>query len=466
MATDILVVDDEGDIRSLVSGVLSDNGIESREAWDSSTTFAEIHKRVPSLILLDIWLEGSSADGLEILTKIKELHERLPVIMISGHGNIETAVKAIRLGAYDFIEKPFEVERLLLIVERALEKNKLEKENIELRRKTGNQLEIMGTSLPITMVRQLVERVAPTQSRVLIGGPPGSGKEFIARIIHQKSPRSDGPFIALNSASMTPEIVEKELFGLEQAGSAANGPIHIGTLEQSHGGTLFIDEVGDMPIETQGKILRVLQEQSFSRVGGNEKVLVDVRVIAASSRNLLEEITKKNFREDLYYRLSVVPIQVPALRERPEDLPELLKYFMDLASETTGLPGRKFTEDAIAVMQTCEWPGNVRQLKNVVEWLLIMAPGGEKTPLEPSMLPPELTESTPTALRSDRAQEVMALPLREAREIFERQYLESQISRFGNNISRTASFIRMERSALHRKLKSLGIAPGEKSKLI
>ncbi len=462
MATDILVVDDEGDIRSLVSGVLSDNGIETREAWDSSTTFSEIHKRIPSLILLDIWLEGSPADGLEILAKIKELHEGIPVIMISGHGNIETAVKAIRLGAYDFIEKPFEVERLLLIVERALERNKLEKENIELRRKTGTKLDIIGTSTPISMVRQLVERVAPTQSRVLIGGPPGSGKEFIARIIHQKSPRSDSPFVALNSASMTPEIVEKELFGSEQAGSSANGSIHIGTLEQSHGGTLFIDEVGDMPIETQGKILRVLQEQSFVRVGGSKKVLVDVRVIAASSRNLLEEITKKNFREDLYYRLSVVPIQVPALRERPEDLPELLKDFMDLASETTGIPGRKFTEDAIAVMQTCEWPGNVRQLKNVVEWLLIMAPGGEQTPLDPSMLPPELTQSTPTALRPDKAKEVMALTLREAREIFERQYLESQISRFGHNISRTAAFIGMERSALHRKLKALGIYPSEK----
>ena len=458
MMADILVVDDEKDIRSLVSGVLRDQGIQTREAWDSTTTYAELHKRVPSLILLDIWLEGSPDDGLEILAKLRKQHEDLAVIMISGHGNIETAVKATRLGAYDFIEKPFEVDRLLLIVERALEANKLRKENVELRRKMGSELEIIGHSAPISTVRQLVERVAPTQSRVLIGGPPGSGKEVVARIIHQKSPRSNGPFIALNSALMTPSIVETELFGSEQVSDSVKGSLKIGTFEQAHGGTLFIDEVADMPLETQSKILRVLQEQSFSRLGGSEKVLVDVRIIAASSKNLLSEIAQKNFREDLYYRLNVVPIQIPSLRERSEDLSELVSYFIDLSSQTTGLPVRVFTEEAIALMQTCEWPGNVRQLKNLVEWVLIMAPGGEKTPVDPSMLPPELINSTPSVLRPNREHEVMALPLREAREVFERQYLETQINRFGNNVSRTASFVGMERSALHRKLRSLGIS--------
>jgi len=463
MTTDILVVDDEKDIRSLVSGVLRDQGIQTREAWDSTTTYAELRKRVPSLILLDIWLEGSSDDGLEILAKIRKQHENLTVIMISGHGNIETAVKATRLGAYDFIEKPFEVDRLLLIIERALESNKLRKENVELRRKIGSELGIIGHSTPINTVRQLVERVAPTQSRVLIGGPPGSGKEVVARIIHQKSPRSNGPFVALNSALMTPSIVETELFGSEQAIDSGKGSLKIGTFEQAHGGTLFIDEVADMPIETQGKILRVLQEQSFSRLGGSEKVIVDVRIIAASSKNLLSEIAHKHFREDLYYRLNVVPIQIPSLRERSEDLSELVSYFMDLSSQTTGLPVRVFTEEAIALMQTCEWPGNVRQLKNIVEWVLIMAPGGEKTPVDPSMLPPELINSTPSVLRPNREHEVMALPLREAREIFERQYLKTQINRFSNNISRTASFIGMERSALHRKLRSLGISSVDKT---
>ena len=464
MATDILVVDDEKDIRSLISGVLKDQGLETREAWDSATAYAEIHKRLPSLVLLDIWLEGSPDDGLEILEKIRRQFDNLTVIMISGHGNIETAVKAIRLGAYDFIEKPFEIDRLLLIIERALEANKLKKENLELRRKTGIKLELIGESTALSGVRQLINRVAPTQSRVLIGGPPGSGKEVVAQIIHQKSLRSVGPFIALNSASMTPSVVEQELFGWEKSGNSDQEQIKIGTLEQAHGGTLFIDEVADMPLETQGKILRVLQEQKFSRLGGNEKVAVDVRIIAATSKDLLSEIQNKNFREDLYYRLSVVPIQIPSLKERSEDLPDLINYFMQLSSHTTGLPARIFSEESLALLQTCDWPGNVRQLKNMVEWVLIMAPGSEDILVEPSMLPPDLINSSPISLRADRSNEVMSLPLREAREIFERQYLVAQVNRFGNNISRTASFVGMERSALHRKLKALGVSALEKNK--
>ena len=463
MANDILIVDDERDIRSLISDVLNDHGIETREAWDGKTATTEIQRRVPSLVLLDIWLKDSKQDGLKILESLRRRYENLLVVMISGHGNIETAVKAIHLGAYDFIEKPFETDRLLHIVERALESERLRRENRELRRRTGAEINVIGRSTAICDVRQIIDRVAPTHSRVLIVGPAGSGKEVIARTIHQKSGRADGPFVVLNAATMAPEHMEAELFGAEYSIGREPQELKIGTLEAAHGGTLFIDQVADMPLQTQGKILRVLQEQSFNRSGSGHKVKVDARIITASSRDLLDEIAEKNFREDLYYRLSVVPIKVPPLCERMEDLPDLIKYFMEQSTHTTGLPSREFSDDAIALMQACEWPGNIRQLRNVVEWVLIMAPGSDKIPITANMLPPELILSTPSTLRADLSNEIMSLPLKKAREIFERQYLESQVSRFGNNISRTASFIGMERSALHRKLKSLGISTLERS---
>ena len=463
MANDILIVDDERDIRSLISGILNDHGLESREAWDNKSVNAEIQQRVPGLVLLDIWLKDSKQDGLQILESLQRNYKNLPIVMISGHGNIETAVKAIHLGAYDFIEKPFETDRLLHIVERALESERLKRENKELRLRAGGTIHVVGHSTAIGEVRQKIERVAPTHSRVLIVGPAGSGKEVIARIIHQKSKRSDGPFVVLNAAAMIPAHMEKELFGIEGGNEEKSQELKIGILEEAHGGTLFIDQVADMPLETQGKILRVLQDQSFYRMGGRQKVKVDVRIIAASSRDLLYEISEKKFREDLYYRLSVVPIKVPALCDRREDLPDLVDYFMQQAAHTVGLPSRKFSEEAIAVMQTCDWPGNVRQLRNVVEWVLIMAPGDNDTPISSNMLPPELILSTPSTLRRDISNDIMSLPLRKAREIFEKQYLESQILRFGNNVSRTASFVGMERSALHRKLKSLGISSIEKN---
>ena len=463
MANDILIVDDEQDIRSLISDVLNDHGIETREAWDGESASTEIQRRVPALVLLDIWLKDTKQDGLKVLESLRRSYGDLLVVMISGHGNIATAVKAIHLGAYDFIEKPFETDRLLHIVERALESERLRRENRELRRRTGAVINVIGRSTAICDVRQIIDRVAPTQSRVLIVGPAGSGKEVIARTIHQKSGRADGPFVVLNAATMAPEHMEAELFGAEYGIGREPQEPKIGTLETAHGGTLFIDQVADMPLQTQGKILRVLQEQSFNRSGSGQKVKVDARIITASSRDLLYEITEKNFREDLYYRLSVVPIKVPPLCERMEDLPDLIKYFMEQSTHTTGLPSREFSDDAIALMQACEWPGNVRQLRNVVEWVLIMAPGSGKTPITANMLPPELILSTPSTLRADLSNEIMSLPLKKAREIFERQYLESQVSRFGNNISRTASFIGMERSALHRKLKSLGISSLERS---
>ena len=463
MANDILIVDDEQDIRSLISDVLNDHGIETREAWDGESASTEIQRRVPALVLLDIWLKDTKQDGLKVLESLRRSYGDLLVVMISGHGNIATAVKAIHLGAYDFIEKPFETDRLLHIVERALESERLRRENRELRRRTGAEINVIGRSTAICDVRQIIDRVAPTHSRVLIVGPAGSGKEVIARTIHQKSGRADGPFVVLNAATMAPEHMEAELFGAEYSIGREPQESKIGTLEAAHGGTLFIDQVADMPLQTQGKILRVLQEQSFNRSGSGQKVKVDARIITASSRDLLYEIAEKNFREDLYYRLSVVPIKVPPLCERMEDLPDLIKYFMEQSTHTTGLPSREFSDDAIALMQACEWPGNVRQLRNVVEWVLIMAPGSGKTPITANMLPPELILSTPSTLRADLSNEIMSLPLKKAREIFERQYLESQVSRFGNNISRTASFIGMERSALHRKLKSLGISSLERS---
>lgn len=456
MAGDILIVDDERDIRSLIAGILTDEGFETREAWDGDSALAEIDGRQPAAVLLDIWLRGSRLDGIAVLRRIGSRNPDLPVIMISGHGNIETAVTAIRLGAYDFIEKPFEADRLLLSLRRALEASRLRRENAELRRRAGGPVDMIGRSKVMNGLRQAVSKVAPTGSRVLISGPAGAGKEVVARAIHAESRCADGPFVAINAAAITPERMEEELFGVE-SGDDGEAPRKIGVFEQAHGGTLYLDEVADMPYETQGKILRVLQDQTFLRLGGSRRIEVDVRVLASTSKNLATEIANKRFREDLYYRLNVVPLAVPHLRDRRDDIPLLIGHFIERAAVTSGLTPRTLTDDAIAVLQTCDWPGNVRQLRNAIDWLLIMAPGDPETPVNADMLPQELLMETPAALRPENGAEIMALPLREAREVFERQYLQAQVTRFGNNISRTASFIGMERSALHRKLKSLGI---------
>jgi two-component system nitrogen regulation response regulator NtrX len=455
MAHDILIVDDEADIRMLIAGILEDEGMKTREAADADQALAAIGARRPSLVILDIWLQGSRLDGLEILREFKRDHPNLPVVMISGHGNIETAVAAIKQGAYDFIEKPFKADRLLLVVERAIEAGRRRRENEELRLRVGGAPELIGRSPSVTQLRHSLDKVAPTGSRVLITGPAGAGKEVVARMIHGRSRRANGPFVALNCATMRPDRMEVELFGTEHGTDGQ--PRKIGTFEQAHGGTLLLDEVADMPMETQGKIVRVLQEQSFERVGGSARVEVDVRVIASSNRDIPSEIEAGRFRQDLFYRLAVVPIRVPSLTERREDIPLLARHFMIRSSESAGIPGREFGEDALAALQAYDWPGNVRQLRNVVDWLLIMCGGDPKDPIRADMLPPEIGAITPTVLKWDKGGEIMGLPLREAREVFEREYLLAQVTRFGGNISRTAAFVGMERSALHRKLKSLGV---------
>ncbi len=464
MAHDILIVDDEADIRTLLSGTLEDEGYQTREAHDADSALDAIQARVPNLLILDIWLMGSRLDGLELLEQVKRDCPNLQVLMISGHGNIETAVSSIKKGAYDFIEKPFRTDRLLLMVVRAIEAGQLKMEVEALRQRAGQDDDMIGTSSAIQQLRGAIDKVAPTGSRVLITGPPGSGKEMVARLLHENSRRSDGPFPVLNCATMHPEHMEIELFGREPGANGGEGPRKVGTFEQAHGGTLFLDEVVDMPIETQGKIVRVLQEQTFSRVGGSALVQVDVRVIASSTHNLADEMAAGGFRQDLYYRLNVVPIGVPALRERTEDVPLLIEYFMGRGAENSGLPAREVGVDAMVALQSYEWPGNVRQLKNVVDWLLIMAPGGVDDPIRADMLPPEIGAITPQVLKWDKGGEIMGLSLRGARELFEREYLMAQVNRFGGNISRTASFVGMERSALHRKLKSLGVQGAEKQK--
>ena len=452
MATDILVVDDEADIRELVSGILTDEGYAVRVAPDSASALAAIKARKPALALLDIWMQGGGMDGLELLDIVKELDPDLPVIMISGHGNIETAVSAIKRGAYEFLEKPFKSDRLLLVIERALEASQLRRENRRLRAQSRSPDSLIGRSQAAQQLRQTIAKVAPANSRILISGPPGSGKELAARSIHTASLRAKAEFVAIAAAGMTPERVDVELFGEEGEGGR---PSKIGVFERAHGGTLYLDEVCDMPLETQGRILRVLVEQRFRRVGGGGDVQVDVRVISSTSRDLRAEIAAGRFREDLFHRLNVVPLHVPGLSERREDIAELVEYFIDRIASSTGLPKRILGDDAIATLQVHPWPGNVRQLINNVERLLILASGDPAEPITAEMLPAEVT--TNGAAGAVGAERIIALPLRDAREVFEREYLNAQIMRFGGNISRTASFIGMERSALHRKLKSLGV---------
>src|SRR5471032_3204153 len=455
MASDILIVDDETDIRELVAGILQDEGYGARTARDSDDALAAITLRRPSLVFLDIWLQGSRLDGLQLLDTMKQEHADVPIVMISGHGNIETAVAAIKRGAYDFIEKPFKADRLVLVADRALETSRLKREVRVLKQLAPLPSTLIGRSAGIVQLRQAIERVAPTNSRVLVVGPSGAGKELAARTLHKLSERANGPFIVINAAAITPDRMEIELFGVDQAyGSDGR---KAGALEEEHGGTLFVDDIADLPRESQNKILRVLVDQTFQRVGGNSKIAVDVRIVSSTTRNLELAIAEGNFREDLYHRLSVVPIRVPPLAERREDIPELVDYLMDQISQATGLPKRKIGEDAMAVLQSHVWPGNVRQLRNNVERLMILAGGDPDVVLDASMLPPDVGSMVPAMPNGNGGEHLMGLPLRDAREVFEREYLVAQISRFGGNISRTAEFVGMERSALHRKLKALGI---------
>ncbi|MCG8441076.1 MAG: sigma-54 dependent transcriptional regulator [Caulobacterales bacterium] len=459
MAHDILVVDDERDICELIAGILEDEGHEVRLASDSDAALAAVRERKPSLVILDVWLRGSAVDGMELLDILKELDRELPIVLISGHGNVETAVAAIRRGAYDFIEKPFESDRLIHTVARAIEASELRRENAELRAGAHRTLELIGESHAMQQVRLAVSKVAPTNSRVLISGPPGAGKEIVARLIHAESPRAGGRFVAVNAAAIAPERMESELFGEEEV----DGRVRlVGLFELAHNGTLFLDEVADMPRETQSKILRALVDQRFRRLGGAADVQVDVRVLSSSSKDLSGEIAASRFREDLFHRLNVVPLRVPPLSDRREDIPALIDYFIARVSETSGLSARPMGPDVMAALQAHDWPGNVRQLRNNVERLLILASGGPEDPITLERLPSEVIGATETT-SGYGSERLISLKLRDAREHFEREYLTAQINRFGGNISRTAEFIGMERSALHRKLKSLGVTSGGRS---
>src|SRR5271165_1547035 len=450
MASDILIVDDEADIRELVSGILEDEGHKTRLAKDSDEAIRAIEERRPSLVILDIWLQGSKLDGLEVLARVKKHHPDLPVVIISGHGNIETAVMAIKRGAYDYIEKPFKADRLVVVTMRALEASKLKRENKELKEKSYYSSDLIGKSPVMNHLRQSIQKVAPTNSRVMITGPQGSGKELAARYLHASSLRLNGPFVAVNAASMAPDRVEVEFFGVEETGQTSR---KVGALEEAHNGTLYIDEIADMPVDTQGKL---------QRVGGGPKVTVDVRIVSSTSRDLEREMGSGRFRPDLYHRLNVVPLKVPALVERREDIPELVDHFVRQIAASSGLPPRIIGDDAIAVLQSHEWQGNVRQLRNVVERVMIMSSGEPDSVITADMLPDDIGANVPLSSNGSGGEHLMSLPLRDAREIFEREYLMAQINRFGGNISRTAEFVGMERSALHRKLRALGVNSNER----
>ncbi|MGH6930809.1 MAG: sigma-54-dependent transcriptional regulator [Dongiaceae bacterium] len=462
MAADILVVDDEADIRTLIAGILNDEGYQARAAGNSTTALDAVRQRRPNLVVLDIWLQGSELDGLQLLDVIKREHPGLPVLMISGHGNVETAVAAMKLGAFHYIEKPFKADHLLLLVQRAIEDAKLRREHEDLRSKVGGEFELLGSSSGIAGVRQAIDRVGPTNSRVLVSGPPGVGKEIVARSIHQRSRRAAGPFIVLNCATMAPDHLETEMFGVETGVNAQDRPVAVGSFERAHGGTLLIDEVADMALETQGKLVRALQDQAFERIGGSTRVNVDVRVIASTNRNLPAAMTEGRFRQDLFYRLNVVPIAIAPLRDRREDIPILARHFVARAVELNGLPLRTLADDAVALMMAYDWPGNVRELRNFIERLLIMAPGNPGDVVRADMMPQDIGAISQQGGLDDLEYAMMTVPLREAREIFERRYLEAQLTRFDSNVARMATFIGMERSALYRKLRSLGINTQDK----
>jgi two-component system nitrogen regulation response regulator NtrX len=453
---DILVVDDERDIRELICDILQDEGFSTRMAANSDECMAHLSADPPDLMILDIWLKDSNMDGIDILKTVKRDNPDVPVVIISGHGNIEIAVAAIKQGAYDFIEKPFNIDQLMVVISRAMETSRLRRENATLRRQDGRGAEMLGAGAAFKLMKSQLDKVTKSNGRVMLTGPAGAGKDVAARYIHLESNRSSAAFVTVNSASITADHMEEVLFGRE---STERG-VEKGLLEQAHGGVIFFDEVADMPLGTQSKILRVLVDQSFTRVGGTSKVRVDLRVISSTNRNLLVEIAEGRFREELYHRLNVVPIEVPGLKDRREDIPMLARYFVEQFNQEQGLPLRELGDDAEALLQTMMWPGNIRQLRNVIERVLILGEGSG--PIEAKDLPgrqdaPEGDDEV--ALSSG----LTTLPLRDARELFERHYLMAQINRFGGNISRTASFVGMERSALHRKLKSLGVVTSNKS---
>ena len=460
MARDILIIDDEDDIRDLIAGILEDEGYETRQAHDADSALNEIARRRPSLVYLDIWMQGSRLDGLQLLDVFQTQHPDMPVVMISGHGNVETAVSAIRRGAYDYIEKPFKIDRLLLITQRAMEATRLKTEVEELRgRASAQSVELVGASPSLQQARGVIEKSAPTNSRIFISGPSGTGKGLAARLVHQRSPRAEAPFVEINCSLYSPDEVQMVLFGRETREKTGTLRTEVGALERAHGGTLYLSEVAALPQVAQGALLRTLVENKFNRIGGTVGVPIDVRIIASSSQNVAQLIESGQFRSDLFHRLSIVPLQLSPLKERREDVPPLVQLFIDQIARMHNLKSLAIGDDAIAVLQAQDWPGNARQLRNSIERLLILIKDAppENGVITAQLLPSDIGEVLPTVGDTDESAHLMSLPLREAREVFERQYLLAQIERFGGNISKTAEFVGMERSALHRKIKSLGL---------
>lgn len=460
MALDILIIDDEQDIRELIAGILDDEGFETRQAHDADSALREITHRRPNLVFLDIWLQGSRLDGLQLLDEVMAQHPELPVVMISGHGNVETAVSAIKRGAYDYIEKPFKIDRLLLVTQRAMETSRLKSENAELKERSLSPVsELVGVSTVMAQVRSVIEKSGPTNSRIFISGPSGSGKGLCARLLHLRSPRANGPLIEINASLYGPDEILVVLFGREVRDRTGNVRTEVGALERAHGGTLYLSEIGNLPEAAQAAILRTLVESRFTRIGGEQPVPIDVRIISSSSQNIAAQVEEGKLRSDLFHRLSVVPLKLSPLKHRREDVPALVEVFLDQICRVHNLVKMQIGDDALAVLQAQEWPGNARQLRNSIERLLILVK--DQAPADgvitAAMLPSDIGEVLPTIGDTDASAHLMSLPLREAREVFERQYLQAQLERFGGNISKTSEFVGMERSALHRKLKSLGL---------
>ena len=451
----ILVVDDEKDIRQLIGQILSDEGYQVCLASNSEAAMDEINSKSPDLIILDIWLKDSNMDGIEILKTVRGNDKNIPIVIISGHGNIEIAVAAVKQGAYDFLEKPFNTDQLIVVIKRALEASRLRREIADLRRSELIESNMIGNSNSFNNLKSQLEKVTKSNSRVMLTGPAGCGKEIAARYIHANSARASAPFVSVSSASIEPDKMEEVLFGSEYKGLVKSG-----LLEKANGGFLFFDEVADMPKGTQSKILRVLVEQAFTRVNGSNLVRVDLRVISSTNKNLVSKISTGDFREELYHRLNVVPIKVPSLENRREDIPVLANHFVKLLNYSEGLPLRSFSEGALTKLQTMSWPGNIRQLRNSVEQILILGPNNGE--IDSSELPESKQPDRNNTGNSVFQDDFINLSLRDAREVFEREYLMAQINRFGGNISKTAIFVGMERSALHRKMKTLSIVSENK----